>query len=150
MRVATKPFGTIEVDERQRLLFPYGLFGFEGLRDFVLLDSAQPPFYWLQSMERQDVAFVLIEPPFFRPDFELEVPTEELEEIGLDGESTPLVFAVVTIPSDDQSRMSANLQGPIVINKHERIGRQAVSTNPAWRVRHFILDELAAVREKAC
>ena len=149
MTVETKPFGTIKIDERQRLLFPHGLFGFEGLRDFALLDSAQPPFYWLQSLEEPELAFVLIEPGFFRPDYVLEVPRDDLEEIGIQNPHEALVFSVVTIP-EDQARMSANLQGPIVINKLGHIGRQTISINPVWRVRHFILDELEAVRERAC
>jgi flagellar assembly factor FliW len=149
MTVETKPFGTIDIDERQRLLFPFGLFGFEALRDFALLDSAQPPFYWLQSLEEPEIAFVLIEPAFFRPDYSPEIPRDDLEEIGISGVHESIVFAVVTIP-DDQSRMSANLQGPILINRRGHIGRQSISINPNWHVKHYILDELRVVRERAC
>ena len=149
MTVHTKPFGAIDVDERQRLLFPHGIFGFESLRDFVLLDSEQPPFYWLQSLEEPGLAFVLMEPSFFRPDFTLEIPKEDMEEIGIEGGDDTLVFAIVTIP-EDQSKMSANLQGPVVVNKRARVARQSISTNPSWRVRHYILDEIGAVRERAC
>ncbi len=152
MKVDTKPFGRIEVDERQRLTFPHGLFGFEALRDFVLLDSNQAPFYWLQSIEEPGVAFVLIEPSVFRPDYVLEIPQHEREDIGLnddDDSEAALVFAIVTIP-EDQARMTANLQGPIVVNKKTKLGRQSISTNAKWLVRHYILDELEAVRSRAC
>ena len=95
MHVVTKPFGSIEVDERQRLRFPCGLFGFEHLTEFVLLDSAQPPFYWLQSLEEPEIAFVLIDPSFFRPDYRLEIPQGERQDIGCDGEESVLTFACI-------------------------------------------------------
>ena len=139
----TKPFGSIEVDERQKLLFPAGLLGFEQLREFVLLDAEQAPFYWLQSLEVTDIAFVLIDPRVFRPDYSPALGPEDLAEIGLQRPEEALDFAIVTIPADP-SRMTANLQGPVVINKEARIGRQFVSTDTRWQVRHPILQELSA------
>ena len=149
MTVQTKPFGTIEVDDRQNLLFPHGLFGFEHLNRFVLLDSAQPPFYWLQSLDDPGVAFVLIDPKIVRPDYFLEIPIGELEEIDLSDAEDALIFAIVTIP-EDQAKMTANLQGPIAINRENKLGRQSISTSSRWLVKHYILEEMAAVRTQAC
>jgi flagellar assembly factor FliW len=146
MRVDTKAYGSIDIDERQRIDFPYGILGFEKLQRYVLLDAPQQPFYWLQALDLVEVAFVLINPVIFRPDYTVEVPREELEEIGIDSPEKMLTFAIVTIPQNP-IEMTANLQGPIIINKETRVGRQSISTNPKWEVRHPILKELAAVRE---
>ncbi len=146
MKVNTKPYGLIDVDERQRIFFPYGILGFESLKDYVLLDASQQPFYWLQSMDVVEIAFVLIDPRIFRPDYELEVDEEELKEIGIESKNDILDFAIVTIP-ENTANMTANLQGPIIINKKTRVGRQSISTNPKWKVRHKILEELSAVRQ---
>jgi flagellar assembly factor FliW len=148
MKVLTKPYGEMEIDDRQRISFPRGIFGFEELRDFALLDAAQAPFYWLQSLERAEIAFVLIDPLFFRPDYTPDVEANELAEIGIASAEDVLILAIVTVPSDS-SRMTANLQGPIVLNRRTRIGRQSISTNPLWGVRHAILDELALVQNAA-
>jgi len=148
MKVETKAFGPIEVDERQKIHFPSGILGFEDLKDYALMDAPQAPFYWLQSLEMPEIAFVLIDPQVFRPDYRLEVDPAEMEEIGLDDGSAErgeiLVFAIITIP-EEASQMTANLQGPIIINKDEKIGRQAISTNPRWQVRHGVLKELSTV-----
>ncbi len=64
--ILTKPFGSVELDERQRIRFPFGVLGFESLHDYALLDADQAPFYWLQSLEVVEIAFVLIEPRVFR------------------------------------------------------------------------------------
>jgi len=149
MRVDTKPYGSIDVDERQRIEFPYGILGFEKLNSYVLLDAPQQPFYWLQALDLVEVAFVLINPVIFRPDYTVEVPPEELEEIGIDDPEKMLIFAIVTIPQNP-TEMTANLQGPIIINKETRVGRQSISTNPIWEVRHPVLKELAAVRQEPC
>jgi len=149
IKVETKPYGSIEVDERQKIFFPYGILGFESLKDYVLLDARQQPFYWLQSLDVVEIAFVLINPRIFRPDYRLEVEKEELKEIGIESEEDILDFAIVTIP-ENSSDMTANLQGPIIINKKTRVGRQSISLNPEWRVRHKILDELASVRQETC
>jgi flagellar assembly factor FliW len=149
MRIVTKAYGAIDVDERQKIEFPFGILGFEKLHDYVLLDAPQQPFYWLQSMDVLEVAFVMIDPRIFRPGYKLEVPPEELEEIGIDDEDKILDFAIVTIPPNPME-MTANLQGPIIINKESRAGRQSISTNPQWKVRHPVLKELAGVRQQPC
>ncbi|HVP20083.1 MAG TPA: flagellar assembly protein FliW, partial [Spirochaetia bacterium] len=114
----------------------------------ALLDSAQPPFYWLQSLQRMEIAFVLIDPRFFRPDYAPDVDPAELEEIEIRTPEDMLLFAIVTIP-EDSSRMTANLQGPLLINRRTSVGRQSISTNPQWGVRHIILEELALARRGA-
>jgi flagellar assembly factor FliW len=135
----------MELDERQRIRFPFGVLGFESLHDYALLDAEQAPFYWLQSLEVVEIAFVLIEPRLFRPDYAPSVAPEELAEIGLQKAEDALVFAIVTIPEDPR-QMTANLQGPLLINRENRTGRQSISLDPRWQVRHPILAEL--VREK--
>lgn len=139
--ILTKAFGNVELDERQRVRFPYGLLGFESLHDYALLDAEQAPFYWLQSLEVVEIAFVLIEPRIFRPDYSPGALPEDLAEIGILKPEDALVFAIVTIPADSRL-MTANLQGPLLINRETRAGRQCISTDPRWQVRHPILTEL--------
>jgi flagellar assembly factor FliW len=151
MRVQTKAYGTIDVDPRQQIEFPYGILGFETLHQYVLLDATQQPFYWLQSLDVPEIAFVLIDPKVFRPDYSPILSTEELESIEISGSDSDecLIFAIVTIP-DDHKKMTANLQGPVVINRSVRRGRQCIVADPEWKIRHFIMEELAAVRTEAC
>ena len=139
MRVQTKPFGEIEVNELQRLEFPLGVFGFEQLRSYVLLDASEQPFYWLQSLDRPTVAFVLIDPRVFMPDYVLDVSDEELESIGLTEPADLLDFVIVTVPPVPRD-MTANLQGPIVVNRRSRAARQCISRNPDYGVRRRIID----------
>jgi flagellar assembly factor FliW len=146
MKIRTKPYGEMEISDAQRITFPHGLFGFEELRDFALLDAAQQPFYWLQSLERVEVAFVLIDPCFFRPDYAPDVDAAEREEIGITTDDDMIVFTIVTIPESAQA-MTANLQGPLILNRRTHVARQSISSNPRWGVRHLVMDELARARQ---
>ena len=146
MKVATKAYGLIEVDERQKIVFPQGLFGFETLSDYLLLDAERQPFYWLQSIDVEQVAFVLVSPFLFRPDYELNISNEELAEIDITSPEKALIFSIVTIPPDG-SPMTANLQGPLVINRDTRTGKQAVLSDARWKTKHDIMAELSALPE---
>jgi flagellar assembly factor FliW len=147
VKVATKPYGLKEVDERQKITFPLGILGFEPLKEYILLDAERQPFYWLQSVDVEQVAFILINPFLFKPDYELDVNDDEMKEIGIiNPETEALIFSVVTIPQDG-SPMTANLQGPLIINKKTRIGIQAVLTDFRWKTKHDIMSELAAARK---
>jgi flagellar assembly factor FliW len=143
LKVATKAYGLIDVDERQKIIFPQGLFGFERLKDYLLLDAERQPFYWLQSMDEEDVAFVLVNPFLFRPDYEVNISNEELDGIGIRSPEKALIFSIVTIPQDG-GPMTANLQGPLIINRDTRMGKQAILTDDRWKTKHDIMAELAA------
>jgi len=143
VKVQTKAYGVIEVDERQRVSFPTGLFGFETVRDYVLIDAERQPFYWLQSLEVEHIAFITINPFLFRPDYELDIDDDQLKDIGITKAGDALVFSIVTIPPDGP--MTANLQGPLIINRETRIGKQGILTDPRWKTKHDILEELKQV-----
>ena len=145
MKVATKAYGSIEVNESQKITFPNGLYGFESFREYVLMDSERQPFYWLQSLDVEQVAFVLINPFLFRPDYEMNIENEDLLPIGVTDPGKALIFSIVTIPMDG-SPMTANLQGPVVINRDNRLGLQAVLTDSRWKTKHDIIAELSAAK----
>ncbi len=99
MTIDTKAYGQVEIDERQRIELPHGLYGFEGLHDFVLMDARQRPFYWLQSVDVREVAFVLIDPKIVRLDYKADIDPADLESLDLEGpdDDRYLEFAIVTI-----------------------------------------------------
>jgi flagellar assembly factor FliW len=132
----------IDIDERQQLVFPEGIYGFEAFQTYVLLDAEQQPYYYLQSIETQGAAFILLKPFLFRPDYEIDVADEELAGIGITDPGKALVFCIVTVPADG-SPITANLAGPLVINREMRIGKQIVLTDPRWKTKHDILKELS-------
>lgn len=149
MTVNTKALGTVEADERQKVHFPRGLMGFENFKDFVLLNAPQEPFYYLQSLDVAEISFILIDPFLFRPDYILDLSDEDLEAIKVEKKEDALVFSIVTVPPSG-GPMTANLMGPIIINRKANIAYQAILADSRWLTKHDIMRELAESRKAPC
>jgi len=142
MKVDTKAFNIIDIDEKQKVVFPQGLFGFEDYTEYVLFEAEHEPFYWLQSLKEKEAAFILINPFLFRKDYEANLTNNnELTEIGLKTHDNAVIFVIVTIPQDGGA-MTANLQGPLIINKENMTGMQAILSDAKWKTKHDIMAEL--------
>jgi flagellar assembly factor FliW len=148
IKIKTRPFGEIEVSEQQIIDFPDGILGFDDVRKFVLLDAhdENSPLKWLQAFDEPDLAFVIIRPVDFMREYELVVSMNDIEAVGAETAENLIVFAIVTIPTNP-SDMTANLQGPIIVNPEKRLGRQAISLSDRYSVRHKILEEMKKAAE---
>ena len=113
----------------------------------MILDAEQQPFYWLQSIDVEQVAFVLINPFLFRPDYEMDIDNTELLPIGINDPGKAVILSIVTIPPDN-GPMTANLQGPLVINRESKLGIQAILTDSRWKTKHDIIAEFNAAKER--
>jgi flagellar assembly factor FliW len=141
VKLHTKPFGTIEVDERQILQFPQGLLGFEKYTEYALIEeNAESPFKWLQSTKESGLAFILIQPELFLNEYKPLVSDEELAEIGLTSWKDGIIFLIVTIPHDNPRGMTANLQGPVILNVKNGTGKQLISRDENHHIRKAIVD----------
>lgn len=141
MKIQTKTMGIVDVAEEHIINIPQGLFGFEDYTDFALITSEYQPFVWLQSIQDNKLAFLVIDPFIICEDYEVDIDDKELAKIGIKDPADILVFAIVTVPGDG-SPITANLQGPLIINKKERKCMQAVLTDSKWTTRHNIIEAL--------
>ena len=141
MKVKTLNMGIVEVSEKQIIDFPEGLFGFEDSRKYALIEAEQKPFVWMQSIEHEHISFLLINPFLFRAEYELDVDEKDQKLIDLDNPGNALIFAIVTFLGDG-SPITANLQGPVVINTRNNLAVQAVLSDPRWLTKHDIMAEL--------
>ena len=130
----------------KQITIPSGLFGFEGLTRFALSRATQEPFLILTSDEKEGLSFILIDPLYFRPDYAPDLSDEDLKEIGVEKDKYENVYAlaIVTVRPDEEPQMTANLQGPLIINGDNLKGKQCISSNPRWQTRHDILAEIKA------
>ncbi len=148
MRLSTPRFGELEVKEEDMIVFPSGILGFEDVHRYVLLEhSDDSVFHILQGVDDPAVAFVLIDPRTFRPDYRAEIDREQVALLELDDEDDAVVLAIVTVPAGDPAGMTANLQAPVVLNARKRLGCQVVMADGPYGVRHSILEELQAAAD---
>ncbi|NBX16494.1 MAG: flagellar assembly protein FliW [Proteobacteria bacterium] len=148
MKVQTSRFGEIEVDDADVISLPEGLVGFPELMRYVLLDhDADSPFKWLQSLDDGSMAFVVISPLTFRPDYTVEVTEEEISILKLQSPDDAVISVIVTIPSDPK-KMSANLKAPLVFNLKNRTGKQVIVKDAQYQTKHFIMEEIKKYAKK--
>lgn len=142
IKVKTTRFGEVEVNEADVIALPNGLIGFPELRKYVLLDhDKDSPFKWLQSLDDGAIAFVLINPLLFKPDYTVEVTEAEVSDLELQNEDDAVISVIITIPSNPQD-MTANLKAPLVFNLQNRRGKQLILSNSEFTTRHNIMEEV--------
>lgn len=141
MLVETKTKGCVEISNDRLISIPSGLFGFEEYTDFALVDSEYEPLMWLQSLQEKNLAFLLIDPFLITDDYEAEIDDNELLKIGIKDPADVMVLTIVTVP-DDGSAVTANFQGPLIINKKNHKCMQAILDGSKYTTKHNILEAL--------
>ncbi|MBF0442938.1 MAG: flagellar assembly protein FliW [Oligoflexales bacterium] len=142
MNVKTTRFGDIEVNEKDIILLPAGIIGFPELKKYILLDhDKDSPFKWLQSLEDGAIAFVLINPLLFKPDYAVEVSESEISDLELENEEDAVVSVIITMPNNPKN-MTANLKAPLIFNLKNRKGKQIILSSSEYTTRHNIIEEV--------
>ena len=137
LTVKTSRFGDVEVKENRSGHFPDGLLGFPERKDFVILDhKPDSPFFWLQSMDVPELAFVMTDPFLVKNDYLGDLSPSEKIFFERGNRDEIIVFTLVTIPPGEVERMTVNLLGPLVIDAQSRIGKQIILANSGYDHRH--------------
>ncbi len=133
---------TIEVSEEQIFAFEPGLGGFEALRRYALIPEDDSPIEWLQSLDDPDVAFALLEPFAFRPDYAFELSDADTEALGMHEPQDALVRCVLTL-HEDPSKITANMLAPLVLSRRTHLARQVIVQNSDYPLRFALFASLA-------
>lgn len=127
MKSLSTRFGSFEVRDESIVTFPSGLLGFPEQQRYVILDhDTEAPFKWLQSVEEPSLAFVILDPALIHPGYQIDVPADALSEIRAEEREELALVVILTIPSDDPGRITANLRGPLIISHLTKLGKQVV------------------------
>lgn len=138
MNLQTSRFGNLEVDDQRIITFPKGLLGFPRFTRYVLLEQAQDAhFFWLQSCDTPDLAFVVTDPALFVPSYKVPIKKDEMLEIGIDEVNDAQVLVIVNKRGD---LLTGNLQGPLVVHLSSRIGAQLVLSDRRFTTRVPLLE----------
>jgi flagellar assembly factor FliW len=137
MEIETTRFGRMEVNDERIIVFPKGLLGFPGHQRFALIQTSEENyFFWLQSVEQPALAFVVTDPGIFFKDYEFILKEETQQALQLDDMGYAQSFVICNKVDD---WLTGNLQGPLVINAHNRLGEQIVLNDKKWNTRQPLL-----------
>jgi len=134
----TQTLEVLPIQSQNIIHFPLGIPGFEHIKRFALLENPQEaPFRWLQVLDQPDLAFVVLPALEFLPDYQPDVPAEDVKFLEISKPEDALVFNIVTLRPKAQS--TVNLKGPIVINRYTLKAKQVVLANAGiYSVQHPI------------
>lgn len=143
MKINTRKFGEIEIDDKKILFMPEGLPGFPGFERFVLLeDPKSAPFCWFQSIDEPNLALVLMSPFIFKPDYKIDLE-EFIASRGWEKIKTQdlLIYVVINISEEDKGKkITSNLIGPIIINSKNNQAVQVIISNSTYSHQHNVLE----------
>ena len=141
MKCETARFGSVEIQDKDILIFPDALYGFDQEKEFVLLPldpKIESPMEWLQSMKTRELAFIVTDPFLFVPGYEMVLSDSERTQLEIESTESVIVRVIVTIPKV-HTEMTANLVAPLVINQKNRQAKQVVLTNAEYDTKHSLI-----------
>ncbi|HTH47878.1 MAG TPA: flagellar assembly protein FliW [Candidatus Limnocylindria bacterium] len=118
------------------LHLPYGLLGFEQLKQYQLISNPdEAPFGWLQVLNDPGLAFLVVSPFDVLTTYAPDIGADDAKSIGLEKPEDAELLNIVTLRAGGQS--SVNLKGPIVVNRHTLVAKQVIPANAAdYSLRH--------------
>ena len=125
MKIETKKFGTIEIDDDSVIHFPRGLVGFEHCHRFALIKNEDfDPFCWLVSLDENELSLPILNPNLVNPDFETTLSSNLTDNRFLSNGFNN-IFCVVNMDRK-VGRFTINLKSPILLNLEDRMGKQFI------------------------
>ena len=149
MKLATRIFGEVEIDDSKIISFPNGIIGFPDLKKFILMydeEKGTDTIKWLQSIDEPSFAMPVMDPLIVCPDYKPEVDVSITEDVGDLQNEDLLVLVTVTVPHD-LKQMTVNLMGPFIINVKDMKAVQTIIDNDDYPVKFPIYEILQKNKE---
>ena len=150
MLIKTKIFGDVEISDEKIITFEDGIIGFPDLKHFTLIHDEEKGtdagIRYFQSIEEPGFAMPVMNPLMVCETYNPQVSEELLASLGELKDENIVVLVTVTVPTD-LTKMTVNLQGPIIINADEKKGAQIIVEGSDYPVRFPIYDILKSRKE---
>ena len=105
------------------------------------------PIRWLQSLQETEFAMPVMDPLMVASDYNPEVEEDYLIPLGEVTPDNALVLVTVTVPKD-LTKMSVNLQAPIIINADSKKATQMIVNTEQFPIKYYIYDILQAMKKE--
>lgn len=150
MKVNTRIFGEVDIEDEKIITMPFGLVGFPDLQKFALIHDKDKPIgalWYLQSMDDPDIALPVIDPITIKSDYNPQISESDIELLEPLTNKNLLLLVTITVP-EDITNMTANLNAPILINVDTGKGAQIeiVWGKEEYITKYPIYDYLKKVR----
>jgi flagellar assembly factor FliW len=130
----------IDIETGAVLYLDAGLPGFPAVHRFRLSPwgAAEGPFLLLQCLDVDDLAFVVVRPELFFPDYQPAINFEAAGRLGLNDPGDATVYVIVTL-GRTPPEATVNLLGPLIVNRNNGRAAQVVLDGNRYDVRTPLL-----------
>lgn len=139
MKLKTKYFGEIDIDDSEIINFEGGMPGFEYLTKFVVIKQEDMIIDWIQSVE-EDITFPIINPFLSNKEYEFKIPDNTIKKLEIEKHEDVEIYTIVTI-TENIEEMRTNLQAPIIINNKAKKGKQLI-LDERYPLRYMIFEKV--------
>ena len=122
--------------EEIALQFVAGMPGLEQYSRFTLAGIDDGPVYWLQCDDEPEIALPVANAFAVAPDYSFELSTADADALGLQDAVHALVLTVLTVPAGGAGPITANLLGPVVVNRTTWLAKQVILDGTRHSLRH--------------
>lgn len=142
MIIETKDLGFAQIDEKNIISFPHGIYGFEDAVRFVILkdNSSENPFMWMQCVDNKNLCFIVVEPFSFINGYDPQISLQSIDSIKLDSEDALRLACICTIPKDFK-KSTLNLRCPVIINSIDNIAMQVILEDDRYSMTYPLFKE---------
>lgn len=140
MKIDTKDFGELEIKEEENIHFLNGIFAFEEVSEFALIEMDGYKQKWLQSVKAKDPRFIVFDSEDVVEGYEPTIPSDVLARLKLEPRQKPCLFVIAVIPENIKN-MTVNLKSPIVVNLQKRLAAQVILDRENYPVRYHVFQE---------
>ncbi len=126
MKIKTNQFGEVEYNAEHIIKFAGGIFGFEQLKNYLFIKVDEDLFYWLNSIDKPELAFPLVGIGVIDDKY----PIEESHE----------AFGIVTL-NREVIKITVNLKAPVFINQNTKTGFQKILDTDKYPVKYPLFKE---------
>lgn len=143
MRINTKNFGEIDIEDSSIIEFKNGLIGFDLFKKFSIINIENEgfeSFFCLQSIEEPSLSFIITDLSKSIPEYNPIVDQNTISDSEIDIDNIE-IYNTITL-ADEISDSTINLKAPIIIDNNK--GIQIICQNDDYpiKARFFNLKEL--------
>lgn len=132
---------TPQAYEKIVIHFKNGIYGFEDIKDFVLLQEDDKKVIWsLQAADRSYPSLIVLDPCLVMQNYDPKLSAEDLKALG-NPERDDLCFLAVAVIRKNLSETVVNLKSPIVINVKSQRGIQVILDDSDYPVRYKLFQK---------
>lgn len=116
--------------------FPAGIFGFPTIKRFLVseIPGGGELFKQLVAVDDPNIAFTIVFPFAFFPDYAPDIPDEEMREVEAQNAEQVLLYLIANVPQQFKEA-TANLRAPLLFNPFSRKARQLILADDRYQTR---------------